>query len=262
MALASTAWRSATDRAFQSAWARRARSSAAAISLWLASGPFHIDSPIDRRAAFQGLAHDPPQLQRGGKSRPSRTVAQAAAFRRSGILGHCLRDRVKVRHGLDTTQDRPTFIACRRAARRYDSPLPAVVRRFLLLYGREKYSPNEIYLWGLLDPSLDDRDLAEYVSNERLHELQATFNPRDHDFMLEDKAAFQAIGQARGLALPALYGACSMAASAGTAPAGSCPVRMIGNDSSSSCPMKTSWSSRAKASTAGTSTSCGVALTD
>ena len=99
-----------------------------------------------------------------------------------------------------------TYATCHRAARRYDCALPTVLRRFWRLYGREKYSPNEICLWGLLDPALSDPDLADYVSNERLHELQAVFNPKAHDQMVEDKVAFHEIARTSDLAVPALYG--------------------------------------------------------
>ncbi|MEM7222346.1 MAG: sugar-transfer associated ATP-grasp domain-containing protein [Pseudomonadota bacterium] len=99
-----------------------------------------------------------------------------------------------------------TLAACRRAARRYDCPLPVVLGRFWRLYGRELYSPNEIFLWGLLDTKLSDDDLAGYVSNERLHELQAAFNAKAEDYRVEDKVAFHEIAARCGLAVPSLYG--------------------------------------------------------
>lgn len=75
-------------------------------------------------------------------------------------------------------------------------------RRFLRLYGRESYSPDEIFMLGLLDSS--SIGAATVVSKERLLALQLALSPSSHRHLLDDKLAFHRHCAAHGLATPTL----------------------------------------------------------
>ncbi len=71
---------------------------------------------------------------------------------------------------------------------------------------REKFSPKEAFLWGLANPRLPSREIADYVSRSQLYRLQATHNPKSLAFLTEDKAFFYGYCQGVGIAVPRLYG--------------------------------------------------------
>lgn len=89
---------------------------------------------------------------------------------------------------------------CGAAARQYGVGPWRIWPRFLGLY-RKRFSPREIFLWGLLDPGLGTADLAGYVSKENLLRLQRRYNPAEHANLVEDKAVFYT--RCAGLGLPA-----------------------------------------------------------
>ncbi len=98
-------------------------------------------------------------------------------------------------------RDTARYIAtgCREAMRQYDAPSTRVWLRFLRQYAR-RFSPREIFLWGLLDPTLTSSDLAKYVSKETLLRIQRKHNPESYANLVEDKVVFYA--QCSGFGLP------------------------------------------------------------
>ena len=92
---------------------------------------------------------------------------------------------------------------CDAAADQYHVNHWKVWRRFLGLYSR-RFSPREIFLWGLLDPSLGRGDLASYVSKEALLRLQRRHNPPEYANLVEDKAVFYPHCEGVGLPVPRL----------------------------------------------------------
>lgn len=92
------------------------------------------------------------------------------------------------------------------ARRHYRAGWFDLLRRFVHLAGPERYSPNEIFLLGLLDPALKRGALANFVSKERLLGIQSSLNPRSHYPLTEDKVVFYSHCCKNGLSTPTLFG--------------------------------------------------------
>lgn len=92
---------------------------------------------------------------------------------------------------------------CRAAGNQYATPPWRVWPRFLGLYGR-RFSPREIFLWGLLDPDLGVEDLQGYVSKENLLRFQRRYNPAGYANLVEDKSVFYPLCEGVGLPTPRL----------------------------------------------------------
>lgn len=92
------------------------------------------------------------------------------------------------------------------ARRHYCAGWFALLRRFVLLAGPERYSPNEIFLLGLLDPALERGALSKFVSKERLLRVQSNLNPRSHYPLTEDKVVFYSHCCKNGLPTPSVFG--------------------------------------------------------
>lgn len=75
---------------------------------------------------------------------------------------------------------------------------------FLELYGREKFSPDEIFGLGLLDPALDAAARRRFVSNEKMLHLQLRVNGGRLSTLVDDKLEFQRIADAHGVRMPRL----------------------------------------------------------
>ncbi|TQE92755.1 MAG: hypothetical protein FKY71_19215, partial [Spiribacter salinus] len=88
---------------------------------------------------------------------------------------------------------------CREASQQFGTRPSQAWVRFLRLYAR-RFSPTEIFLWGLLDPALGAPELSQYVSKESLLRLQRRHNPQSYANLVEDKIVFHA--QCAGVGLP------------------------------------------------------------
>lgn len=75
---------------------------------------------------------------------------------------------------------------------------------FLDLYAREKFSPDEIFGLGLLDPALSGEARRQFVSNEKMLHLQLRVNGGRLSRMVDDKLEFQRIADAEGVRMPRL----------------------------------------------------------
>lgn len=84
-------------------------------------------------------------------------------------------------------------------------------RRFRHLYWAEKFSPDEIFLLGLLDPAITAAELEDYVSKERLLRVQQLLNPGTHTRLTEDKLAFHERCCRRGFPNTVVLAVCGMA---------------------------------------------------
>jgi hypothetical protein len=92
-----------------------------------------------------------------------------------------------------------------RAARRYDTSPPRAFVLFAKLYFRARFSPDEIFLLGLLDGSLTHADLSQFVSKQRLLEAQLFVNPGEFFDLTEDKLLFADHCAKHRLATPRVY---------------------------------------------------------
>jgi len=113
------------------------------------------------------------------------------------IRATSVRLRTLVRRKSETA--RVIAAGCNEAAKQYEVARGWIWWRFLRLYAR-RFSPREIFLWGLLDPERTGSDLAGYISKESLLRIQNFHNPASHINLVEDKVVFHA--QCAGLGLP------------------------------------------------------------
>ncbi|MEO1368655.1 MAG: hypothetical protein AAFX50_15890, partial [Acidobacteriota bacterium] len=84
---------------------------------------------------------------------------------------------------------------CRRAAKHYGRPFPAVAARVIRLKAVEKYRPKESFLWGLADPGTPIAQVREHASRGQLYRLQRRHNSMSLSYLTEDKATFYAYCQ-------------------------------------------------------------------
>jgi Sugar-transfer associated ATP-grasp len=91
------------------------------------------------------------------------------------------------------------------AARHYGTSPPRAFARFASLYFGARFSPNEIFLLGLLDRALTRVELNRFVSKQRMLEAQLSVNPREYFDRTEDKLCFAVHCAKHGLATPRVY---------------------------------------------------------
>ncbi len=94
---------------------------------------------------------------------------------------------------------------CRKAAPVYGRSWLSIFLRVARLRLRERFSPKEAFLWGLANPALPAREIADYTSRSQLYRLQAAHNPKSLAFLTEDKAFFYGYCQGVGIPVPRLY---------------------------------------------------------
>jgi hypothetical protein len=88
------------------------------------------------------------------------------------------------------------------ARRHYRAPRLATHLRALVLRHRGKFSTQEMWSWGLLNPSLDAAALQRYVSKRRFLRFQASHSPKMHAVLVEDKEVFYRFCEAIALPVP------------------------------------------------------------
>lgn len=86
----------------------------------------------------------------------------------------------------------------------YEAPVASSISRFMRLTLQDKYSPDEIFMLGLLDPKKKKRELQQNFSNEQLLRLQRQINPPGSGRVTSDKLAFEARCADCGLPTPAI----------------------------------------------------------
>lgn len=87
-----------------------------------------------------------------------------------------------------------------RVARGLGAPLWRSGPRFLSLISSRRFAPSEIWSLALLDPALDARQLARYVSKEHAWPLYERCNRNEGLHLLNDKLAFHLACEKLGLA--------------------------------------------------------------
>lgn len=94
------------------------------------------------------------------------------------------------------------------ASRYYETSVAALAARFWYLGTRRRFSPDEMFLLGLLNPADDQKSTGSLISKEALLSVQNSLNPRNARFLTENKVAFFQRCIDYGLATPkiiALY---------------------------------------------------------
>lgn len=84
------------------------------------------------------------------------------------------------------------------------SPI-GTVKRYLDLYRRRRFSPDEIHFFRLLDPRLTNDDLRSVVSKEELLTVQRRLNPVADHPLTEDKIQFQLHCEHYGIEVPRIF---------------------------------------------------------
>jgi Sugar-transfer associated ATP-grasp len=92
-----------------------------------------------------------------------------------------------------------------KARRVYGAGWGTLMQRFAALYFSERYSPKEIFLWGLIDPAIREKELCDYVSKDKLLRLQRRINAGSAATMLEHKSVFYPYCMALGVPVPRLF---------------------------------------------------------
>jgi hypothetical protein len=92
-----------------------------------------------------------------------------------------------------------------RAAHHYHASYTTILRRFVALYLTPRFSPDEIFEFGLLNPALSSPELRSYVSKYRLVQLQEKLNPPSYTALTEDKSVFYRFCVSAGIAVPQLF---------------------------------------------------------
>lgn len=67
---------------------------------------------------------------------------------------------------------------------------------------RLEFSPREIFLWGLLDPTIDKEGLKRFVSKERFSRFQSSVSSDSYACLLEDKEVFYRYCEAIDFPIP------------------------------------------------------------
>jgi hypothetical protein len=78
----------------------------------------------------------------------------------------------------------------RRTHRKFGGNWLAAAKRFYGLTGPRRYSPNEVFMLGLMDPALKSSDLDRFISKESMLARQVAVNPPDLYDLTEDKLVF------------------------------------------------------------------------
>lgn len=90
------------------------------------------------------------------------------------------------------------------ASARFGVGYSALVKRFLHLYRRRRFSPHEIHFNDLLDPKIRDQDLDYYMSKEEMLAFDEKHLLKPYLCMTSDKAVFYSLCAAAGLPAPRL----------------------------------------------------------
>jgi len=84
------------------------------------------------------------------------------------------------------------------------NPVKALMR-FVKLYRRELFAPDEIYFHRLLDPAIDDAVIRRMISKEKMLKPQLRLNPSEFRHYVDNKVTFHAECARHGLPTPELF---------------------------------------------------------
>lgn len=87
---------------------------------------------------------------------------------------------------------------------RLNAPHGPLLKRFLYLYGKRKFSPREIFFNGLLDPRIPEKALENYLSKEEQISFDRKYVLNTYMCMTSDKAVFYPFCMAAGVPIPKL----------------------------------------------------------
>jgi hypothetical protein len=94
---------------------------------------------------------------------------------------------------------------CCKTAPFYSHNFPLALSRAFYLCRRQKYSPDEAFELGLLNPNLPADELSNFISRKTLTKLQKTLNPVCWAPLLKDKGIFHRFCTVERIPVPRLY---------------------------------------------------------
>lgn len=128
------------------------------------------------------------------------------------MIDRARREADRVRHGLARRgreavdrAGRTVEIARASASGADPSELARVARRAASLVGRRRFTLDEAFTLGLLDPRTSDEAVGQAVSKRQMIAVQARLNPNEFWYLTEDKGIFYRHAEALGVRVPALY---------------------------------------------------------
>lgn len=83
---------------------------------------------------------------------------------------------------------------------------PIAGARALVRALHARYTPQEAFIHGLLQPGADARTDTRYISSSRMTEIQLRLNPPSWRITMDDKSVFYRFCAAAGLPIPRMYG--------------------------------------------------------
>jgi Sugar-transfer associated ATP-grasp len=92
----------------------------------------------------------------------------------------------------------------REASKRLKLDYGTLLKRFVHLYGRRRFSPEEIFFNDLLNPRIPDALLANYMSREDVFLLDERHSLKSYACLTLDKAVFYSLCSAAGIPIPRL----------------------------------------------------------
>ena len=92
-----------------------------------------------------------------------------------------------------------------KASRHYGSSFTLTLTRALRLHNRSLFSLEDMLLYGLLDPSIPEKQLDDYVSREARVRLESRLNDRSKAHLVDDKVEFHYACAKNNLPIPALF---------------------------------------------------------
>lgn len=91
------------------------------------------------------------------------------------------------------------------AARRFNQPVTATLRRAMVLYREKRFLAEEAFVTGLLRLDCDPELLRDLVSRRHQAQVQRRINPESWSPVLADKGVFYRFCAAHGIPIPELY---------------------------------------------------------
>jgi hypothetical protein len=92
-----------------------------------------------------------------------------------------------------------------RAARYYHASFPGIFLRALGLLLGKGFFAHDAFVLGLLDPSLSQGELSNYVSRHVMTRIQESVNPPSWTVLTEDKGIFYRYCMSNRISIPKLY---------------------------------------------------------
>lgn len=157
--------------------------------------------PLETSPEFDALQAESAAPGAGGPAgAPRMTGAWTLGATQRIARGVARRGRAATRTGRRTAEILGTTASSMRPR-----DLAAVARRAAYLVGRRRFTLDEAFRRGLLEPGLPEAELGDHVSKREMLAHQKTLNPDEFWYLTEDKAVFGRFAELQGVRVPETY---------------------------------------------------------